>query len=146
MTDKYLDQPQQVNLETLALCNARCTFCPYPGLERIGTKMSDALLDRLVEEMALWKQPFFFGPHKVNEPLLDSRLLALCRKVEQRTYAILRIFTNGSALTPDKAQEIGELKRVFHLWISLNSHDTVEYEQLMGLRFELIKKVGKYSS
>jgi MoaA/NifB/PqqE/SkfB family radical SAM enzyme len=30
----YLDFPVHVHLETNALCNAACNFCPYPTLER----------------------------------------------------------------------------------------------------------------
>src|SRR5262249_27338104 len=32
----YLDYPQEVHIETLAMCNATCTFCPYPTMDRQG--------------------------------------------------------------------------------------------------------------
>src|SRR6266568_9089325 len=38
----YLDYPQEVHIETFAYCNAKCTFCPYPTMERQGDKMPDA--------------------------------------------------------------------------------------------------------
>lgn len=137
LKEHYLDQPHEVSLETLSLCNAACTFCPYPTLERQGTKMSDELIDRLIDEMATFKERFYFAPFKVNEPLLDKRLIPICRKVNEKVpQAILRIFTNGSALTPDKIEELATLKNVVHLWVSLNSHRAEEYEKLMGLPFE----------
>ena len=43
----YLDYPREVTIETLALCNAACEFCPYPDLERQGTRMSDALVEKI---------------------------------------------------------------------------------------------------
>ena len=67
--DYYLDQPKEVSLETWAQCNAACTFCPYPTMDRIGDKMPDELIDRLVGEMSEFKYPFYFSPFKVNEPL-----------------------------------------------------------------------------
>jgi hypothetical protein len=140
LREHYLDQPCEVSLETYAKCNAACTFCPYPTLERIGEKMSDALIDRLIDEMSGWEVPFYFSPFKVNEPLLDKRLFWVCRQVEDKTKALLRIFTNGSPLTQKRIDEIADLERVAHLWISLNEHRPDEYEALMGIKFDVTAK------
>ena len=130
----YLDQPQEIALETLAVCNAACTFCPYPTLERIGEKMPDDLIHRLIDEMATFRVPFSFSPFKVNEPLLDKRFIPICQEFNDKVpRGFLRVFTNGSALTDDNIADIAGLKRVHHLWVSLNSHIPEEYERLMGL-------------
>ena len=97
MRENYLDQPHEISLETFAFCNAACTFCPYPTIDRKGTKMPLELIDRLIDEMSDFKAPFFFSPFKLNDPLLDKRLVSICRKVEAKTIATLRMFTNGSA-------------------------------------------------
>jgi len=131
----YSEQPHEVSIETFAYCNARCTFCPYTTLERIGAKMPDELIDRLIDEMAEFKLPFYFSPFKVNEPLLDKRLIPICRKFNEKApRGYLRIFSNGSALTEKNVEGIAGLKKVVHLWISLNSHDPKEYEELMVIR------------
>jgi hypothetical protein len=132
----YLDQPKEVSLETFSRCNAACTFCPYPTLERIGTKMPDALMWRLVDEMSEWTIPFDFCPFKVNEPLLDKRLMPLLERVESQTIADIRLFTNGQALTEKWVEQINQLDRLKVLWISLNDHRPDEYKKLMGLDFE----------
>jgi sulfatase maturation enzyme AslB (radical SAM superfamily) len=44
----YRDYPLFVVLETLALCNAKCGFCPYPTMERLGTKMPDQQIDKII--------------------------------------------------------------------------------------------------
>lgn len=132
----YLDQPKEVSLETFARCNAACTFCPYPTLDRIGTKLPDDLLWRLVDEMSGWKIPFDFCPFKVNEPLLDKRLMALLERVESDTIADIRLFSNGQALTESWVEQINQLDRLKVLWVSLNSHEPDEYRTLMGLDFE----------
>jgi hypothetical protein len=141
LRDRYLDQPNEVSLETLALCNAACTFCPYPTLERKGARMSDELIDRLVKEMATWKSPFTLAPFKVNEPLLDARTIPLCERINRDVpLARLRIFTNGSPLTQEKIDGIAKLKNVVHLWVSLNEYRADEYKKLMGLDFEKTTK------
>jgi MoaA/NifB/PqqE/SkfB family radical SAM enzyme len=141
LRERYVSQPKEVSLETLALCNAACTFCPYPTIERKGARMPDELIERLVEEMAAFELPFFFSPFKLNEPLLDQRLGPLCRMMNEHVpQARLRLFTNGSPLTEGKALMIGGLRNVEHLWISLNEHDPAKYEALMSLKFEITVK------
>jgi hypothetical protein len=133
----YLDQPREVSIETLARCNAACTFCPYQTLERIGTKMPDELLDRLVAEMATFEKPFYFSPFKVNEPLLDVRVLPLLRRMNKEVpHAKLRLFTNGAPLTDRNIAEIADLKNVDCLWISLNEWRPEAYQKLMGIPFD----------
>jgi hypothetical protein len=137
LREHYSEQPHEVSIETQALCNARCTFCPYPTLDRIGTKMPDELLNRLLDEMATFKKPFYFSPFKVNEPFLDKRLMPLCQKFEEKVpHGVLRLFTNGSALTDKHIREVANLQRVAHLWISLNEHEAQAYEATMGLKFD----------
>lgn len=134
---QYLDQPSEVSIETRAVCNARCTFCPYPTLTRKGAELPDVLIHNLIDEMSSFTQPFAFSPFKVNEPFLDVRLISFLLTFEQKCkQGRLRLFTNGSPLTRKLADEIAALKRVEHLWISLNSCDPQEYESIMGIAFE----------
>ena len=139
----YLDQPREVSIETQALCNAACTFCPYPTIDRIGTKMGDELLGRLVDEMAEFDIPFIFSPFKLNEPLLDKRLIPLLQRVNAECKcANIRLFTNGSPLTEKIIAELSAIDRVVHLWVSLNSHDPEEYEAVMKMPFD--RKTREY--
>ena len=133
----YLDQPNEVSLETLAKCNAACSFCPYPTLDRIGTKMPDDLIHRLIDEMSEFRQPFALSPFKVNEPLLDRRLIPICEEFNRKVpQGFLRIFTNGTALTDENINAVNRLGNVIHLWVSLNSHIPDDYERLMGISWK----------
>lgn len=132
----YLEQPHEISLETISLCNAACTFCPYPTLDRKGDKMADWLIDKVTDEMQDFEQPFFFSPFKVNEPLLDNRLIDICKSALRNPRTLLRIFTNGAALTQRWIDDLSTLDRVYHLWVSLNSHKPDEYEALMAMPLE----------
>jgi MoaA/NifB/PqqE/SkfB family radical SAM enzyme len=145
MQREFMEYPIEVSVETMALCNARCTFCPYPTIDRKGEKMSDELLNKLVDEMISWDREMYFSPFKLSEPLLDKRLLPLCESINARSNKIaIRIFSNGSTLTPANIAGIAKLKRVSYLWVSLNSHIPEEYEKVMGLNFENTAKKLDY--
>lgn len=134
----YMNQPVEVSFETLALCNAACSFCPYPTLERKGVKMSDTLIASLIEQMSEFKKPFFVSPFKVNEPLLDPRLESICVDIEDECpAATLRLFTNGAPLTGRHLDWINRLERLDCLWISLNSCDPQEYGEMMRLTYDI---------
>lgn len=132
LRSKYLEQPHEVSIETFAKCNASCSFCPYPGMDRIGEKMPMETIDRLIDEMATFDTTFYFSPFKVSDPLLDKRLYSILKKVNKKTKAITRIFTNGSALTLERAEELNDIENL-ELWISLNEHNSDKYKDLMNL-------------
>ncbi len=141
LRQRYAHQPHEVSIETLALCNAACTFCPYPTLERKGARLSDVVLADLLTQMEAWQEPFFISPFKVNEPLLDSRLQGICERITQNIpRARIRLFTNGQPLTSRHLDWIAALPqgRVEHLWISLNSVDPVEYGELMKCSYSIV--------
>lgn len=143
MTDRYLRQPREVSIETLALCNAACTFCPYPTLDRKGTRLRLDAINNLIDQMSTWTEPFFISPFKVNEPLLDSRLQDICADIVERVpLARIRLFTNGQPLTERHVDWIQGLRpgRLEHLWISLNSTDAQEYGELMKCSYSVVSK------
>jgi pyruvate-formate lyase-activating enzyme len=132
----YLDYPQEVHIETLALCNAACSFCPYPTMDRQGDRMPDELIDKIIDDLKAIPSslPFNVSPFKVNEPLLDKRIFSVCEKIGTRLpNAQLRLFTNGSPLTPKMIERIAEIKKLNNLWVSLNEIDAAAYETLMQL-------------
>lgn len=141
LRQRYMQQPQEVSIETLALCNAACVFCPYPTLERKGARLPDAVIEDLLTQMECWTQSFFISPFKVNEPLLDVRLQEICESIVERLpRARIRLFTNGQPLTQRHIDWIAKLptRSVEHLWISLNSMDPEEYGQLMKCSFSIV--------
>jgi len=135
---EYLNYPAEIHLETQAVCNAACTFCPYPTMARKGDKMSDDLIRKIIEDLKAIPPhlPFHISPFKVSDPFLDKRIFDICNQITSSLpNAHLRLFTNGSPLTDNMITKIQSLERVKHLWISLNDSDEVRYEELMGLPF-----------
>lgn len=132
----YMDWPKEIHLETLALCNAKCSFCPYPNMERQGDRMSDELIEKIIGDLEAMPQnlPFTVSLFKVNDPLLDKRIFAIAERLTTRLpNARLRLFTNGSPLTEAIIEKIAGVNRLEHLWVSLNEYEETAYETLMGL-------------
>ena len=132
----YMDFPHEVSIETLAVCNAACVFCPYPDLERKGDKMPDALVEKIIDDLREVPKdlPFSISPFKINDPLLDVRIFDILGEINARLpNAALRMFTNGSPLTEKHVERLAKVRNLAHLWVSLNHHDDVRYEQIMKL-------------
>jgi hypothetical protein len=135
----FLDYPRVVHLETLALCNAGCDFCPYPGLERKGTRMSDALIEKVIDDLTGIPAdiPFQLAPYKVSEPFLEPRLFDILDLATSRLPGMrVSLITNGAALIDRQVEKLLKVPRVFYLHISLNYDDPVEYERVMKLPLE----------
>jgi hypothetical protein len=136
---RYIDYPLFVSLETQTLCNAKCSFCPYPDLERLGTKMPDELIDKVINDLQAIPQDvqFRFAPFKVSDPFTDPRIFRIIEKINTRLpNAFIDLYTNGASLTPAKLETLRHIKNFQYLNISLNEHRGEEYERIMGLKFE----------
>ncbi|HLI80258.1 MAG TPA: SPASM domain-containing protein [Candidatus Binataceae bacterium] len=134
----YLDFPAHVHLETNALCNAACNFCPYPTLERRGARMPDALISKIIEDLRDIPRtlPFQLSPFKVNEPFLDTRLFSVLAQINERLpNASLGLTTNASPLTEKQLTRLGGVRNLAYLWISMNDHREAEYEAAMQLPY-----------
>jgi len=137
----YIDYPTHVHLETLAVCNGSCRFCPASTLKRRGTKMSDALIEKVLTELEQIPRELTFqlSPFKVNEPLLDARLLGILRDVDRRLpNARITLTTNATPLTDEKINELSALINLDSIAVSLNECRKDAYEQAMGLSWDRV--------
>ncbi|MEZ0375339.1 MAG: radical SAM/SPASM domain-containing protein [Candidatus Sericytochromatia bacterium] len=138
----YLDFPHHIHLETLSLCPAACSFCPYPGLERKGSKMDDSLIDKLFSDLADMPKnlAFQFSPQKVNEPFMDTRLEDLLRKINRRLpQAVINLTTNATPLTEARLLSLTEISNINYLWISVNESEPEAYARTMQLSWDLVQ-------
>ncbi len=127
--------PRLVAIETTSRCNARCAFCPNSALSRGKQDMSDDLFEKIVDDCRRFPlaavEPFLNG-----EPFVDPKILARLELLRRRLpKARLRVYSNGAALTPRRADELVGLG-IDHLFISLNTVVPEKYHAVMGLKFE----------
>ncbi len=134
-----LDYPAMIHLETVAVCNAACSFCTYPGLARKGTRMSDSLIGKVIDDLTAIPREvrFQFAPYKVSEPFLESRLFDILALVNEKLpNAVITIITNGSPLTAKKIDQLGKVRNLDYITVSMNFDNPEEYEAVMKLPFD----------
>jgi len=135
----YLEWPAIVHMETIAICNAACDFCPYPTLERKGERMSDAMIEKIIRDLGDIppQVAFQLAPYKVSDPFLEPRLFDILDLVNARLpNAMISIITNGAALTERNIARLCAVKNLLYLSISVNYDNAEEYEAVMKLPFE----------
>lgn len=100
--------------------------------------MPDELIDKVIGDLKAIPAdlPFTISPFKVNDPFLDKRIFAVCEHINrQLPNASLRLFTNGTPLTAKIIERIASIRKVVHLWISLNEFEEQAYQRVMQLPF-----------
>lgn len=135
----YMEYPAHVHLETLSLCTAACNFCPYPTIDRLGNRMSDELIEKVITDLTDIPKhvPFQLSPFKVNEPFLDTRLFDILKTVNQRLpHASISLTSNASPITEKNLKKLSEIQNIDYLWISFNDHRPEEYTKTMQLPWE----------
>lgn len=138
------DFPTHVQIQTLGGCNAACGMCPMsvPGYRRMQRgRMPWALFEKIIDECARQEACRVISPYLQNEPLLDREMAGRIRLIKARSHGRLaaRIVTNGSLLTPARAEELLETG-IDAISISLNAHTKEIYERVMpGLAFQTVR-------
>ncbi|NNE38262.1 MAG: radical SAM/SPASM domain-containing protein, partial [Gammaproteobacteria bacterium] len=121
------------------LCNAACEFCPSPGLDRKGERMSDELLEQIIDDLTEIPVniPFQLSPFKVNEPFLDTRLTGILQSINQKLpNASITLTSNAAPITEKKLSDLVDIKNIRYLWISVNHYDPLEYTKIMQIPWE----------
>lgn len=135
----HLEYPAHVHIETMALCNAACNFCPYPNLERQKTIMPDELIAKIINDLTAIPRDVTFqiSPFKVNEPFLDRRLFDMMARINEKLpNAAITLTSNASPITDDKLDRLKTIDNIGYLWISFNDHRPDEYTKTMSLPYE----------
>ena len=97
--------PAEIALETDTRCNGHCSFCPSrAGSDpRPPARMTPELVEDIAAELACADYRGIINLFASNEPLLDPRIEAFCRRLARAApRAEICLFTNGRLLTPER--------------------------------------------
>jgi MoaA/NifB/PqqE/SkfB family radical SAM enzyme len=129
--------PAVVRIETTNACNARCVICPHKDMARPVRHMDDGLYARIVDECAAHRCAEIHL-HNFGEPLLDKCLEDRVRYAKQKGIAKVKIFSNGSLISPDRARRLIETG-LDEIKISFDGATREEFESIrQPLKFESV--------
>ena len=129
--------PAVVRLETTNACNARCVICPHREMRRPITTMQDGLYAQLIDECAAagCREVHL---HNFGEPLLDKHLEDRIAYAKQKGIRRVRIFCNGSLLSPDRARRLIEAG-LDEVKVSFDGATREEFERIRTpLKFDTV--------
>lgn len=135
---RYAQYPAFIRIETMASCNAACIFCPYPKLERKGTRMSNTLVEKILADLTDIPNEHQFGVsfHHMSEPLIDKRFPKYVGWVDTHLpNANVLVNTNGSTLNAANIDFLLAARNIHEINISFNDHRAEDYEFAMKLPF-----------
>lgn len=136
---KYVKYPRSVSIETTGKCNAACSFCPHPELERNKSSMSDELFEKIITDLEdiPREHPFTLFPNGVNEPFMDRKFIDRLKIINERLpQANIQIFTNMHVMHRDFSERIRKIKNIESINVSFYAANRAEYESVMKIDFE----------
>ncbi|MBI3941241.1 MAG: radical SAM protein [Acidobacteria bacterium] len=134
------DFPDQVYVELTNACNARCTTCATPQMQRPRQVMSRDLFRRIIDQCAEHGArkilPFLHG-----ESFLVPEVLDYFAYIRQRAPGShLNVTTNGSRLNREIAESILDADLLDSLIVSIDGGDKQTFEKIrLGLNYEEIR-------
>jgi radical SAM protein with 4Fe4S-binding SPASM domain len=137
-----IDRLRHVQIETVAGCNARCTMCPVPTMQRAKGRMGETLFRSIVDQAV----DFGVGqivPFLNGEPLLDRAIMERLEYITARG-ASTHLTTNAALLTAARVERLEQIA-LSHLTISFVGGTKAAYERVMGLDFDRVVENTAYA-
>src|SRR5437867_9296978 len=134
---RMIKQAPVVHIETTNVCNARCTMCSYPIMQRPKGYMSDQLYLKILRDCAEMRVADV-NLQYLGEPLLDQKICDRIREAKEYGFRV-QMVSNASLL--DEAKARGLLASgVDELRISMDGFTPKTFEDIrVGLKFEKVK-------
>lgn len=132
--------PDQVYVELTNACNARCTTCATPQMQRPRQVMAWDLFTRIVDQCAEHKAkkilPFLHGESFLVPEILDY--FSYVRRKAPASH--LNVTTNGSRLTAEITRRILDENLLDSLIVSIDGGDKQSFEKIrLGLDYDQVR-------
>jgi radical SAM protein with 4Fe4S-binding SPASM domain len=130
--------PPFIHIETTNVCNARCTMCSYPIMERQKGYMTDELFAKVLRDCK------DMGVKDVNlqflgEPLLDRKICDRIRAAKEFAFRV-QMVSNASLLDATMSSQL-LASGLDELRISMDGFAKKTFEDIrVGLKFERVKQ------
>jgi len=118
-----------VSIESHTVCNQACYFCPVSTDPRDHYFMPTDFFESIVRQIAEYRETIDgVSMINYNEPTLDRRFLDQIAFLKKNNLPPF-VATNGTGLTPDRADAILQMGGLRHLSINLSTLDQKRYAE-----------------
>lgn len=129
--------PAYLQIETVSVCNARCTMCLTSQCQRERSLMTDAIFEEIADELKGYasdiKRVTIQG---AGEPLLDKKLESRISHLKANQLAFVAFATNGSLMDEKRARSV-LMSGVDEVSFSVDGVTKETYEAIrQGLSFD----------
>jgi radical SAM protein with 4Fe4S-binding SPASM domain len=138
LVDLGKSYPAILSVEITTNCNLRCTMCALSGT---GTRSSQSPGDiyDVVWQRVLQVAPKvgYININGWGENFSNPRFLDFLRDLDDLGVAVC-FTTNGTYITPDVAAQLGELRNIDRITVSVDSPDPDTFKAIRGVRLEAV--------
>lgn len=134
--------PRNLHIEGTNICNAKCTFCAYPQMERAKETMPIEEFQRIIDEYVAMGGKYVSLTPIVGDPFIDRYLFDRLKYLDKCPQIKgFYFYTNGILMKPQVSQQLlgyGEKLKIFVSW---GGFDQETYNEIMGVdRFDLVRQ------
>jgi radical SAM protein with 4Fe4S-binding SPASM domain len=125
------DNLTDIQIETTTACPAKCLCCPLRQMKRPGGRMSDRLLNKILEEIVQMGN-LNVHPYLNGEPFADDRQWEILSYLSANPSVVFTYYSNMECLTKSKIDELF-LYPIAYFNASFNASTPESYKINMGL-------------
>lgn len=134
--------PRNLHLEGTNICNAKCTFCAYPQMERAKETMPMETFGRIVDEYVEMGGRGVSLTPIVGDPFVDRHIFERLDYLDQKPgIQGFYFYTNGILMKPAISDRLVSYGEKLHVFVSFGGFDRETYKAIMGVDyFDLVCK------
>lgn len=134
--------PRNLHIEGTNICNAKCTFCAYPQMERPKHTMPVDEFRRIIDEYVAMGGKYVSLTPIVGDPFVDRHLFERLDDLDKRPQIKgFYFYTNAILMKPHVSQRLLTYGDKLDIYVSWGGFDRETYKAIMGVdMFDLVRQ------
>jgi radical SAM protein with 4Fe4S-binding SPASM domain len=134
--------PRNLHIEATNICNAKCTFCAYPQMERAKETMAMQDFRRIIDEYVAMGGEYVSLTPIVGDPFIDRHLFDRLNDLDKRPEIKgFYFYTNAILMKPQVSEKLLAYGDKLNIYVSWGGFDRETYKTIMGVdQFNLVRQ------
>lgn len=128
--------PRCLYIEGTNVCNAKCTFCAYPQMERPKQTMPMEQFKRIIDEYIEMGGKYVSLTPIVGDPFVDPQIFQRLDYLYQKPQIEgFYFYTNAILMKPLVSEKLMRYGDKLHIYVSWGGFDRETYKAIMGVDY-----------